>query len=127
MGEGALGALHLPNAQLQWQAADEASSLGSFHLDGEALNPGMGLDWIDLTLVLRLNGQWAALPLVLDDDPLDPCRIHLRPLQPWPSALAEAAAHGGLAQRLCQALAGASWAVDIDGAGALLCVAVVLG
>ena len=127
MCDGALGALHLPNAQLRWRAADEPSSLGSFHLDGAALNPGVGLAWLDLTLVLRLNGQWAALPLVLDDDPVDPCRIHLRPLQPWPPALAKAATHGGLAQRLGQALPSASWAVDIDGAGALLCAAVVLG
>lgn len=117
----ALGPMLLPIFTLKI-GEDPADGLRvSICLDPALLNPGQGLAWLDVTVLVRQADRWWVLPVALDDDEADAARLWLRPLMPWPTGLQQ-----GPAQRLADALRQATWAVEVVGSGALVCAAMAL-
>ena len=117
----ALGAMQLPTAMLQIGEDPTDGQQVSICLDPQQLNPGQGLAWLDVTVLVRQAGHWWVLPVALDDDPADATRLCLRPLAPWPPGPQQ-----GQAPSLAGALRQAAWAIELVGSGALVCAALAL-
>ena len=117
----ALGPRHLPTATLQIGEDPADDRRVSICLDPAQLNPGQGLAWLDVTVLVQQAGRWWVLPVALDDDEADDARLWLRPLMPWPPGLQQ-----GPTQRLADAMRQGAWAIEVVGMGALVCAAIAL-
>ena len=121
----ALGPMHLPTATLQIGEDPGDDRRVSICLDPALLNPGQGLAWLDVTVLVQQAGRWWVLPVALDDDEADDARLWLRPLMPWPPGLQQGQEQS-LTQRMADALRDAAWAIEVVGSGALVCAAFAL-